>query len=60
MGKTVIGDFSVSHQRHISQVLILNTLCCLIAALLAWNAAWLIRYWPVITGAWFDFWRLFQ
>ena len=38
----------------ISRVLIVNTLCCAIGPLLAWNAYWVVRYWPAIVLLWED------
>jgi len=60
MGKHALSELEPPRSRLISQVLILNTLCCLVAAALAWNATWVIRYWGAITGLFCDILRLFQ
>jgi hypothetical protein len=41
----------------ISQTLIVNSLCCAIGPLAAWNAWWIITYWPTITSTWGDLLR---
>lgn len=41
----------------ISRALILNTLCCAIGVVGAWDAWWLIRYRHVLWYLWGDFLR---
>lgn len=37
-----------------SRIGIVNTLCCAIGPLLAWNAYWVMRYWHAIEMLWGD------
>lgn len=58
MGKHAVHELDPPRGLPISRVLILNTLCCLVAALGAYNATWIIHYWGAIAGLFHDIWRL--
>ena len=32
----------------VSRTLVINSLCCAIGPVLAWNLWWVIRYWPAL------------
>ncbi len=48
----------MTNRLRVSRILILNTLCCLVAACAAYDASWLIAYRGVIRGLILDMIKL--